>query len=176
MTMGMPSALNFRGISNVLEYTRPSSKALSYLYRNESDVCSFTYDTNDSETPRRRGTCTKIWPSNSYLGYSTALIANKGATEYVVATSAPRENLNGVIRFFKIKPSSSGGENMFEMDPLIRGPSSGAYFGYSICAVDVNGDGLKDLIVGAPYYMEKFEYNKGAIYIYMQTAINVCIF
>lgn len=37
-------------------------------------------------------------------------------------------------------------------------------FGYSLAAVDFNGDGYKDLVVGAPFYD-----SQGAAYIYMNS-------
>ena len=37
-------------------------------------------------------------------------------------------------------------------------------FGYSLASVDFNGDGLKDLVVGAPFYA-----SQGAAYIFMNT-------
>ena len=42
----------------------------------------------------------------------------------------------------------------------------GSSFGYSLLVVDINNDGIDDLIVGAPQY---YEYNKygGAAYAYV---------
>ena len=37
-------------------------------------------------------------------------------------------------------------------------------FGYSLASVDFNGDGFKDLVVGAPFYA-----SQGAAYIFMNT-------
>lgn len=46
-----------------------------------------------------------------------------------------------------------------------------AFFGYSLATLDVNGDGLEDLVVGAPFYNSSEEsYDEGAIFVYMQIA------
>ena len=170
MTMGMPSALNFRGGSNIREWQPQQYQSMTnYLYSVDSgNPCAFNYY-DDVERNYVGRDCKNIWPSNSYLGYSTVFITNITGNTHLVASSAPRETLNGTVRLFRLKDSSSGGKNMFEMSPLIVGPTKGSYFGHSIAAVDIDGDRRKDLIVGAPYYTaEKHEINKGAIYIYQQ--------
>lgn len=53
----------------------------------------------------------------------------------------------------------------------ITGEQIGAYFGYSMCALDVDGDGLDDLIIGAPMYTtpnNEGKYENGRIYIMYQ--------
>lgn len=53
----------------------------------------------------------------------------------------------------------------------ITGEQIGAYFGYSLCVVDVDGDKLDDLIVGAPMYTEpnnEGKYEMGRVYIIYQ--------
>lgn len=53
----------------------------------------------------------------------------------------------------------------------ITGEQLGAYFGYSICVVDVDGDGLDDLIIGAPMYTvpnNEGKYETGRVYIMYQ--------
>ena len=41
----------------------------------------------------------------------------------------------------------------------------GSYFGASVCAADLNGDGLDDLLIGAPTFMQK--YDEGRVYVYI---------
>lgn len=53
----------------------------------------------------------------------------------------------------------------------ITGEQIGAYFGYALCVVDVDGDQLDDLIIGAPMYTDpnnegKFE--MGRVYVMFQ--------
>lgn len=53
----------------------------------------------------------------------------------------------------------------------LTGDQIGAYFGYSVASGDVNGDGLDDIIIGAPMWtnyqiMNKFE--TGLVYVVYQ--------
>ncbi|KAH0621555.1 hypothetical protein JD844_022967 [Phrynosoma platyrhinos] len=43
----------------------------------------------------------------------------------------------------------------------------GSYFGSTVCAVDLNGDGLSDLLVGAPMYSKVRE--EGRVYVYINS-------
>lgn len=61
----------------------------------------------------------------------------------------------------------------WKMEPIknITGEQIGAYFGYSIAVVDVDGDKLVDLVIGAPMYTEpnnEGKYDMGRIYIVYQ--------
>jgi len=101
---------------------------------------------------------------------SNAFIGNyleKGETQHLIAAGAPRDTLFGTVRLFTTQFDSMDGAAMKLVNKSLRGTHKGAYFGYSIAAVDVNGDGLKDLVVGAPFYSEKHSTNQGAIYVFM---------
>lgn len=53
------------------------------------------------------------------------------------------------------------------------GEQLGAYFGYALTSSDVNGDGLDDLIVGAPLYTipnKEGKYETGRIYVIYKSA------
>ena len=41
----------------------------------------------------------------------------------------------------------------------------GSYFGSSLCAVDLNADGLSDLLVGAPMFSELRDEGQVTVYI-----------
>jgi len=51
----------------------------------------------------------------------------------------------------------------------ITGVQLGAYFGYSLCASDVDGNGVDDIIIGAPmfthYGNNEGKYETGRVYI-----------
>ena len=44
----------------------------------------------------------------------------------------------------------------------------GSYFGSALCAVDLNGDGLSDLLVGAP--MHTSQRDEGQVTLYLSRA------
>lgn len=48
----------------------------------------------------------------------------------------------------------------------------GSYFGYSLAVVDMNGDKLDDLVIGAPLYTDlsnnEGDYETGRIYVVYQ--------
>ena len=54
----------------------------------------------------------------------------------------------------------------------ISGEQLGAYFGYSLCVNDIDGDGRDDLIVGAPLFTDFSNnlghYETGRVYIFYQ--------
>lgn len=56
------------------------------------------------------------------------------------------------------------------MKAKIKGPQSGSYFGATLCCTDINGDGLDDLLVGAPTYVKSdggLPYDQGAVFVYL---------
>lgn len=118
---------------------------------------------------------------DSYLGYSSVAGDFTGSGVQGVAVGMPRGGgLMGKVRNF----TKFSTETYFcpRLQVLIfswnltniqniTGEQIGAYFGYSLCSIDVDGDKLDDLIIGAPMYTEPNNENKyetGRVYIMYQ--------
>ncbi|XP_049529483.1 integrin alpha-PS2 isoform X2 [Anopheles darlingi] len=97
---------------------------------------------------------------DSYLGYSATTGDFNGDGTQGVAVGKPRgAGLLGKVLIYAWNMTNQ--QN-------ITGEQIGAYFGYSLAAVDVDGDGLDDLIIGAPMHTEpnnEGKYETGRVYI-----------
>lgn len=121
----------------------------------------------------------KVWATrestaaedDSYLGYSSATGDFNGDGVQGVAVGMPRGGgLLGKVLIFSWNMTNQ--QN-------ITGEQIGAYFGYSLCVVDVDGDKLDDLVVGAPMYTEpnnEGKYEMGRVYIIYQDKYVSCCF
>lgn len=100
---------------------------------------------------------------DSYLGYSSAVGDFNGDGVQGVAVGMPRGGeLLGKVLIFSWNMTNQ--QN-------ITGEQIGAYFGYSMCVTDVDGDKLDDLVIGAPMHTEpnnEGKYEMGRVYIYYQ--------
>lgn len=82
----------------------------------------------------------------SYTGYSMTSGHFDIGSATAVAIGMPRANgLNGKVQLYTAAMTE------LRIAPLL-GDQYGAYFGYAMCAVDVDGDGRDDLLIGAPMY------------------------
>ncbi|KAK7938679.1 hypothetical protein WMY93_002005 [Mugilogobius chulae] len=85
---------------------------------------------------------------DSYLGYSVTVgdFNDDGQDDYV--TGVPRgDKALGYVNIFN-------GQNM-ESVVNFTGTQMAAYFGHSVAATDINRDGLMDLFIGAPLFMDR---------------------
>jgi hypothetical protein len=102
----------------------------------------------------------------AYLGYSSDFVKLNWKTDrniYHVAIGAPRQDhYFGQVTIFEYEFISE----KIDTKLLLAGEEFGAYFGFSVAAVDLNGDNFDDLLVGAPFYSES-QYERGAVYVYM---------
>uniref|UniRef100_A0A0F8BNM1 Integrin alpha-V n=2 Tax=Larimichthys crocea TaxID=215358 RepID=A0A0F8BNM1_LARCR len=101
---------------------------------------------------------------DSYLGYSVTVgdFNDDGKEDYV--TGVPRgEKALGYVNIF----------NGLNMESVVNftGTQMAAYFGHSVAATDVNNDGLVDLLVGAPLFMDRVSNGKlremGQVSVYL---------
>ncbi|KAK3912027.1 Integrin alpha-PS2, partial [Frankliniella fusca] len=112
---------------------------------------------------------------DSYLGYSATTGDFDGNGTVDVAIGMPRGS--GLMGRRKVVgPYYYGMVVVYSWD-LVNlfnrtGDQMGSYFAYSLCAVDVDGDGLDDLVIGAPLYTHyqnnDGKYETGRVYVIYQ--------
>uniref|UniRef100_A0A8C8RAU3 Integrin subunit alpha 4 n=1 Tax=Pelusios castaneus TaxID=367368 RepID=A0A8C8RAU3_9SAUR len=95
----------------------------------------------------------------SYLGYAVAAghFLSPASTE--VIGGAPQQEQTGKVYIFSI------GAQRLDILTELKGKQLGSYFGAAVCAVDLNSDGLSDLLVGAP--MQSKVREEGRVYVYI---------
>uniref|UniRef100_A0A8D0A7S5 Integrin subunit alpha 11 n=1 Tax=Sander lucioperca TaxID=283035 RepID=A0A8D0A7S5_SANLU len=101
----------------------------------------------------------------AYLGYSVgSLVSPRGSQLYMAG--APRFNHTGKVIVFSLRNTG----NLTILQALL-GEQIGSYFGSELLSMDVDGDGLTDvLLVAAPmFYSEGWE--RGKVYIYTTSFI-----
>uniref|UniRef100_H3B732 Integrin subunit alpha 11 n=1 Tax=Latimeria chalumnae TaxID=7897 RepID=H3B732_LATCH len=96
----------------------------------------------------------------AYLGYtvSSVMTANEGM---LYVAGAPRFNHTGKVIIFKL--NNNGNLTILQS---LKGEQIGSYYGSEIDSVDIDKDGLTDvLLVGAPMYLSNGR-EKGKVYTY----------
>ncbi|XP_076007271.1 integrin alpha-2 [Genypterus blacodes] len=100
---------------------------------------------------------------SSLLGYSVSTLSD-GATEYFVA-GAPRSNHSGQVVVYTL--SAQKQTTIIDSE---RGKQIGSYFGSVLCSLDVDKDGVTDLLlVGAPMFMSEQKREQGRVYLFSVT-------
>ncbi|XP_037370808.1 integrin alpha-5 [Talpa occidentalis] len=102
---------------------------------------------------------------DSYLGYSVAVGEFSGDDTEDFVAGVPKGNLTyGYVTIL----NGSDIRSLYNFS----GEQMASYFGYAVAATDVNGDGLDDLLVGAPLLMARTADGRpqevGRVYIYLQ--------
>ena len=101
---------------------------------------------------------TGFFNPQSFLGFA---IAASKTDENLVVVAIPHGFPTPCIGF--LEPI-----HMTVKDELICGSTGDFGFGYAIELVDLNADGLDDLVVGAPEYFDAKKDHGGAVYVYSQ--------
>ncbi|OWK14252.1 hypothetical protein Celaphus_00000870 [Cervus elaphus hippelaphus] len=94
----------------------------------------------------------------AYLGYSVAVLHKESGLSYLAG--APRHKQRGAV--FELQ---NVGRETNNFVPVLEGEQLGSYFGSELCPVDVDMDGITDLLlVAAPFYHIQGE--EGRVYMY----------
>ncbi|XP_068108335.1 integrin alpha-10 isoform X2 [Hyperolius riggenbachi] len=97
----------------------------------------------------------------AYLGYTvSSIMLRSGKVLYVAG--APRFRHKGKVVLFEMAKSGK-----ISISQALVGEQIGSYFGSEVCPVDVNGDGVTDvLLVAAPMFLGHHHRETGRVYIY----------
>ncbi|XP_029019517.1 integrin alpha-2 [Betta splendens] len=100
---------------------------------------------------------------SSLLGYSVTTMSDE-STLYFVA-GAPRSNHSGQVIVYTLNA-----QKQLTIIDSARGKQIGSYFGSVLCSLDVDKDGVTDLLlVGAPMFMNEQRREEGKVYLFSVT-------
>ncbi|KAH8401664.1 hypothetical protein KR009_007208, partial [Drosophila setifemur] len=139
---------------------RDTSSVLRRRIR-DTDTNDYTPENYESEIPRPQN-----WgqQDDTYFGYavSSGHFDSSNLTTLLYVATAPKANKqSGEAYIFDVRGKTIKTFHVF------RGEQFGEYFGYSVLAEDLNGDGLSDVIVSAPQYALEDSHDNGAIYVFI---------
>ncbi|CAK8675177.1 unnamed protein product [Clavelina lepadiformis] len=170
--MGMSGHFSETGnlyIGAVGAYDRAGSV---FHYRSNNDNLEFVENLDDNDLENLFQLNVSSGLKEAYLGYSvTSGKFFGGSTEYV-ATGSPRYQLKGVVVIYAkdafgvrspLTPLHPASHELWQL---------GAYFGHSLCSIDLNKDSFDDLLVSAPLYSDATGYDQGRVFVFLNDPTN----
>ncbi|KAM4561430.1 integrin alpha-4 [Fundulus diaphanus] len=97
----------------------------------------------------------------SYLGYAVGAGHFQSPSSLEVVGGAPQHHQRGKVIIISVENNQ-----MLDVVSEVTGNEMGSFFGSSVCVVDLNADGLSDLLVGAPMATGTYR-EEGRVYVYI---------
>lgn len=168
MIIGAPGVFKWTGaVVRVSDYlpNSPSGVPSRKKRQDKQDIIEFGETTVSASAKISR-----LEP-NDYFGYSvhSGIFFNDGKLLYV--SGAPRAaQMQGKVLIFDFL--HSGKDSQLKIHLELNGTQLGEYFGASVLAVDLTGDGKSELLVGAPQHSLRPEMadrtgDEGKVYFYL---------
>ncbi|XP_037715995.1 integrin alpha-PS3 isoform X2 [Drosophila subpulchrella] len=147
-------------VDNPTASRRDTSRALRRTIR-DVDTSEYTPEHYAPEIPHPMN-----WgqEDDSYFGYAVGsgyFDSSNPKTLLYVATAPQANKQSGEAYIFDVRGKSIHKYHVF------RGEQFGEYFGYSVLAEDLNGDGKTDVIISAPQHALEDSHDNGAIYVFI---------
>jgi integrin alpha 8 len=107
-----------------------------------------------------------------YLGYSVKIGRFCDGSDICFAAGAPNLNRVGMVSIYKWMER----KNVTLVD-IFQEKQAWCYFGHTLSAVDTDGDGYDELLVGAPHYTitddKNQGYDQGRVFVYSRSKLSI---
>ncbi|XP_044263954.1 integrin alpha-PS3-like isoform X2 [Tribolium madens] len=160
LVLGAPGVFNWDGTSILYkdsDHQSPVASRLQNKKQRYADIDEF------STLNVANAMLTSQTVAYDLLGYATTSGYFYRKSQLLYVTAAPRSDYKGQVLIYKFEEHP---ERPLDVKETKFGQQFGEYFGGSLTAGDINGDGLDDLVVGAPFHTTG-KFNEGKVYVFL---------